>query len=343
LLHEAFRMYACIYATRSGKLAKPLCNGAHRVEPLRTSPEMDINWDNLRVFLAVARSRSALESAAALKLDHSTITRRLKKLESKLESDIGSQLFDRSPQGHVLTPIGQRLLGSVEEIERTLARVDSKIGGDNQVLTGHVRLGATEGFGSAFLAPHLADFCARHPSIEVDLLAVPRFVNLSKREADLAVSIERPRAGSFVVCKLSDYRLAVYGTREYLRQHPPIRRPTDLAAHRFIGYVDELAFSAELRYLQKITPGARVALRSTSIVAQMQAVRRGHALGVLPCFLAAGHDDLERVLSDEASVVRTFWMYAPKAQREIARVRALWDYLRDAAREKQDFLLGVEG
>jgi len=298
---------------------------------------MDINWDNLRVFLAVARSRSALESAAALKLDHSTVTRRLK----KLESDIGSQLFDRSPQGHVLTPIGQRLLESVEDIERTLARVDSRIAGDNQVLTGHVRLGGTEGFGSAFLAPHLADFCARHPSIEVDLLAVPRFVNLSKREADLAVSIERPRAGSFVVCKLSDYRLAVYGTREYLRRHPPIRQLADLAAHRFIGYVDELSFSAELRYLQKITPGAHVALRSTSIVAQMHAVRRGHALGVLPCFLAAGHDDLVRVLDDDASVVRTFWMYAPKEQREIARVHALWDYLREAARVQQDFLLGT--
>ena len=143
-----------------------------------------------------------------------------------------------------------------------------------------------------------------------------------------------------MVCKLADYRLAVYGTREYLRTHPPIRQTADLAAHRFIGYVDELSFSAELRYLQKITPGARVALRSTSIVAQMQAVRRGHALGVLPCFLAAGHDDLVRVLDDDASVVRTFWMYAPKEQREIARVRALWDYLREAARVQQEHLLG---
>ncbi len=298
---------------------------------------MDINWDNLRIFLAVARSRSALESAGALRMDHSTITRRLK----KLEQDIGSKLFDRSPQGHVLTPIGRRLLASVETIESTLSLVDSRIVGDNQVLTGHVRLGATEGFGSAFLAPHLADFCAEHPSINVDLLAVPRFVNLSKREADLAVSVERPRTGSYVVSKLSDYRLAVYGTPDYLARHPPIRQASDLPAHRFIGYVDEMTFSTEMRYLEKITPGAQVAFRSTSIVAQMNAVRQGHALAVLPCFLGNRAPDLVRVLSDEASVVRTFWMYAPKERREIARVRALWDYLRESAQNQQDFLLGI--
>lgn len=82
-----------------------------------------------------------------------------------------------------------------------------------------------------------------------------------------------------------------------------------------------------------------MALRSTSIVAQMYAVRRGHALGVLPCFLAAGQPDLVRVLGDEASITRTFWLYGPKEQREIARVRALWDYLREATQARQAFLL----
>ncbi len=298
---------------------------------------MDLNWDDLRVFLAVARSGSALESAAALKLDNSTVTRRVK----RLEQTVGSQLFDRSPQGHLLTPIGQRLLESVVQIENTLALADSRIAGDNQVLTGSVRLGATEGFGSTFLAPQLAQFCARHPAISVDLLAVPRFVNLSKREADLAISIDRPRTGSYVVCKLTEYRLAVYGTRAYLDRQRPIERQADLVEHRFVGYVDELSFSAQLRYLDKIAPGAQVPLRSTSIVAQMHAVRQGHALGVLPCFLASPCDDLVRVLSDEASVVRTFWMYAPKEHREIARVRALWDYLREATRARADFLMGV--
>ncbi len=297
---------------------------------------MNINWDNFRIFLAVARNRSALEAAHQLAMDHSTVTRRLK----QLEQDIGSQLFDRSPQGHLLTPVGHRLLESVVRIENTLAVIDSAIGGDNQVLTGQVRLGATEGFGSYFLAPYLADFCQRHPAINVDLLAVPRFVNLSKREADLAISIERPRTGSHVVCKLSDYRLQLYATRAYLDSHRPIRSLADLHEHRLIGYVDELAFSTELRYLDKLAPGAAVQLRSTSIVAQLQAARRGHALAVLPCFMGSTYPDLVAVLPGTASIVRTFWLFAPKEHRDIARMRALWDFLRETAQAQQPFLMG---
>ncbi|WP_184304579.1 LysR family transcriptional regulator [Roseateles oligotrophus] len=295
-----------------------------------------MNWDNLRVFLAVARQGSAMEAAVTLDLDQSTITRRLK----QLEQDIGTQLFDRSPQGHRLTAMGQRLLESVQRIEDTLALADADIGGDSHALHGHVRLGATEGFGSYFLAPQLADFCERHPAISVDLLAVPRFVNLSKREADLAISIERPRQGAYVACKLTDYRLALYATPAYLARHAPIRQLADLQQHRLIAYVDELAFSAELRYLAKLAPAAATPLRSTSIVAQLHAARRGHGLAVLPCFMASGCADLQPVLAGQASILRSFWLYAPKEQRDIARVNALWKFLREVVGESQGLLMG---
>ncbi len=295
-----------------------------------------LNWDNLRIFLAVARSQSALEAAAQLEMDHSTITRRL----HRLEQEIGSKLFDRNPQGHLLTTAGHRLLEYVEQIESALARVDSEIGGDSQVLTGQVRMGATEGFGSYFLAPHLTHFCARHPAITVEMLAVPRFINLSKREADLAINIERPQTGSYVVCKLSDYRLQMYATAAYLERHPPICSLSDLASHSMIGYVDELSFSAELRYLQQLAPGAPVPLRSTSIIAQFCAARRGQGLAVLPCFLASSAPDLVPVLPGTAEVIRSFWLIAPKEGRETARVRALWDYLRHVTEINQAFLMG---
>lgn len=295
-----------------------------------------IDWDNLRIFLAVARSQSALEAAGQLELDHSTVTRRL----HRLEKEIGSKLFDRTPQGHRLTPTGDRLLEAVERIENALSTVDAEIGGENQVLTGQVRLGATEGFGSFFLAPHLADFCARHPGITVDLLPVPRFVNLSKREADLAVSIERPESGAYVVCKLADYRLQLYATRQYLERNPTISTLSDLQMHRFIGYVDELTFSTELRYLGKLAPGAAVKLRSTSIVAQFFAARQGHALAVLPSFIGNTSPDLIPVLPRTVEVVRSFWLIAPSERREIARVRALWDFLRERADQNRAYLMG---
>lgn len=295
-----------------------------------------INWDNVRIFLVVARTRSALEAANQLEIDHSTITRRLRRLEREL----AVKLFDRTPTGHHLTACGHRLLEAAEQIESTLSVADADIGGDSQMLTGQVRLGASEGFGSFFLAPHLAEFCVLHPAIAVDLLPMPRFVNLSKREADIAVSIERPESGSYVTCRLTDYRLRLYATRQYLAQRPPIKSPADLHAHRIIAYVDELIFSAELRYLQKLAPEATTSLCSTSVIAQFYAAQRGHALAILPCFMANTCPDLVPVLPKDVDVVRSFWLIAPRERREIARVRALWDFVRKRAEANHDFLMG---
>jgi len=295
-----------------------------------------INWDNLRIFLAVARSQSALEASSHLDMDHSTITRRL----HRLEKEIGSKLFDRNHQGHRLTPTGHRLLESVELIEGALSAVDAEIGGDNQLLNGQVRLGATEGFGSFFLAPQLANFCSKHPSLTVDLLPVPRFVNLSKHEADLAISIERPKSGAYVICKLTDYRLQLYATREYLERNPTISTLSDLQMHRFIGYVDELIFSTELQYLSKLAPQTPARLRSTSISAQFFAARQGHALAVLPCFIANTCPELVPVLPADVELIRTFWLIAPSERREIARVRAVWDFIRQSVEVNRGFLMG---
>ena len=295
-----------------------------------------INWDNLRLFLSVVRAQSAQEAARRLKVDHSTITRRL----HRLEKELGTRLFERTSAGHVMTAAGHRLLEHVERIESTVALLDEDIGGDSQMLTGHVRLGATEGFGSFFLAPHLSHFCDRHPAITVELLVVPRFINLSQREADLAINIERPISPTQVTSKLAQYRLQLYASTRYLAHHAPIRCQADLAEHRLFGYVDELSFSPELRYLESIAPMARTPLRSTSIVAQYSAVREGQGLAVLPCFLAAQCHELVPVLPAEIDLIRTFWITAPSERRELARVRALWDYLREASERNHDFLMG---
>ncbi|HQQ71407.1 MAG TPA: LysR family transcriptional regulator [Alicycliphilus sp.] len=295
-----------------------------------------INWDNLRLFLAVVRAQSAQEAARRMELDHSTITRRL----HRLEKELGARLFERTPTGHLLTEAGQRLLEHVERMESSMVRVGDEIGGDSHMLTGHVRLGATEGFGSFFLAPQLSHFCERQPGIQVELLIVPRFINLSQREADLAVNIERPQRTGQVCSKLTDYRLRLYASRRYVQDHPPIRRLQDLAGHRFFGYVEELVFSQELRYLSAIVPDVTSPLRSTSVVAQYQAVREGRGLAVLPCFMAEPSQELVPVLPDEVDLRRTFWLAAPADRRELARVRALWDYLRELVECNQAFLLG---
>lgn len=294
------------------------------------------DWDNLRVFLGVARARSALEASHALGMDQSTISRRVK----RLETDIGSKLFDRNSQGHRLTSAGHRLLEHVEKLESTLAAVESDVFGDNMALTGEIRLGATEAFGSYFLAPHLAHFCTRHPAITVDLLPMPRNVNLSKREADASVTVDRPTTDSFVTSKLTEYRLLPYATPQYLQQHSPIQDVSDLANHRWIDYVDDLLFADQQVSLRRWLPVARPFLRSTSVIAQLQAARSGLGIAMLPCFLANQESGLLPVLPDSVNITRHFWLVAPAERRELARIKALWDYLRQVADANHDFLMG---
>lgn len=295
-----------------------------------------VDWDDFRVFLGLARAHSALEASQVMGMNQSTLSRRLR----KLEESIGAKLFDRNSHGHHLTSAGHRLLEHVEKLETTLAAVEADVSGDSVALSGDIRLGTTEGFGSHFLAPHLAQFCTLHPAITIDLLPLPRHVNLSRHEADAAVTIDRPTTDSFVTAKLADYRLLPYATAEYLKQHAPIRSVADLAAHRWIDYVDDLIFADQQVTLRKWLPSVKPFLRSTSVIAQYQATRSGLGIALLPCFMGNASPDLLPVLPREIDITRAFWLVAPAERREVARIKAMWDYLRKVADANADFLMG---
>lgn len=302
--------------------------------------EKELDWDGLRYFLAVARTQRVSAAARRLGVEHTTVARRIRALEASL----GTLLFEKSRSaGFVLTGEGQRLFTHAEQIENSLAAAREQLSGTGQALSGHLRIGATEGFGSYVVTPLLADFQRRYPHITLDVLPVPRFVSLSRREADLAITIERPQRGPYVCTKLCDYALKLYGTPGYLARHPPIRSARDLAAHSFIGYVDELLFSERLRYLEDLLPGSRVVLRSTSVIAQYHAALQGRSLAILPCFIAAQDARLAPVLQDEVAITRSFWMYCHEDVRRLKRVTLLWDFLRRSVLHNGALLTGAHG
>ncbi|MDH5857236.1 LysR family transcriptional regulator [Lampropedia aestuarii] len=294
------------------------------------------NWDDLRVFLAIARHQSAFDAAAEMGMNQSTASRRLQ----RLEQSIGSKLFERNSRGHRLTNAGHRLLEHVEKLEATIYSMESSSFGDSVALSGDVRIGTTEAFGSFFLAPHLARFCQRHHSIHVDLLPMPRNINLSKREADMSVTLERPIADHFVVVKLLEYRLVPYASRSYLQSLPPLRHRDDLTHLRWVDYVDDMVFTDQQLNLKRVVPDAQPYFCSTSLNAQFSAVRAGMGIGILPYFLCQNVPDLVPVLPEQVGITRTYWLAAPSERRELARVRALWDYLRLVASINADFLMG---
>ncbi len=153
-----------------------------------------MNWDDARIFLAVARAGQILGAARRLELNHATVSRRI----AALEEALGAKLFRRLTTGSELTPAGQRFLGVAERMEADMIAARAELAGEGGDVTGAVRIGAPDGFGVAFLAPRLGALTAQHRGLSIQLVPVPRSFSLSRREADIAITVERPTEGRLV-------------------------------------------------------------------------------------------------------------------------------------------------
>jgi DNA-binding transcriptional LysR family regulator len=281
------------------------------------------DWDDLRFFLAVARAGRLTVAARRLGADHATVSRRVSALESALKA----KLFERRPQGYALTEHGERLLAKAETMETQALAVSSEIGGADLALSGTVRIGTPDGFGTMFLASRTGGFAGLYPDLEIQLVAMPRLLSLSKREADVAISLAPPKEGKIVARKLTDYKLGLFATHAYLSRHPVIAAPDDLHAHEMIGYIDDLIFTPELDYLDEVSKGLRPRLQSSNLVAQFHATLTGAGICVLPHFMATLDPRLVPVLPEAVAIVRSFWLIVHADLKDVARIRATVDFL----------------
>ncbi len=296
----------------------------------------EFDWNALKSFLAVARAGRLTAAAARLGADHTTVGRRIEGLEQAL----ATKLFWRSPNGYALTVHGERLLATAEGMETLALKARGEIGGASMSVSGAVRIGAPEGFGSYFLAGQMAALGARHPDLEVQLVAMPATFSLSKREADLAVTLKCPPSGRLVARKLTDYRLRLYGAPSYLEARPPIRGRADLPGHRYIGYIEDLLYAEELDYLQVLGAEIEVGLKSSNLIAQLQATLAGAGLCILPDFIGLTQPRLIPVLGEEVTLTRSFWLIAHPDMASLARVRAVSAFVVKAVRGAKRAFLG---
>jgi DNA-binding transcriptional LysR family regulator len=279
-----------------------------------------VDWDDLRVFLAVARAESLSAAGKGLKIDPATVGRRI----ARLEEVTGARLFAKSPQGYALTEAGTRLLPHAEAAERaSLAAAESLSGPGG--LTGQIRLGAPDGCANYLLPQVLARICDANPGLEVQIVALPRVFNLSKREADMAIAVSRPEAGRLTVQKLTDYHLHLAASRSYLAAHP-VTSPQDLRDHRFVGYIPDMIFDKELDYLAEIGAGPAV-LTSNSVSVQLNWLRHGAGVGVVHDFALPAAPELTRVLTDRISLTRAFWLIRHEGDGRLDRLNRFADQL----------------
>lgn len=280
-----------------------------------------MRWDDIRVFLAIARTGQIARAASQLGVDATTVSRRLRAFETA----IGATLFEQHSGGQRLTEAGEHLVPAAEAVERATAAIgtaDGPLGSPG----GLVRVSTPEGFGTWLIAHHLGRFNRACPGITVDLVASSGLLNPSKREADVAVLLARPRRGPLITRKLSDYVLRLYASQDYLDGNSAIRAVPDLSAHVLIGYIPDLLYSPELDYLGEIMSGLQPRLRSSSINGQYRMTASGAGIAVLPSFIGDTDPRLRRIIP-EICIHRTFWLVTHKDTRNLPRIRSFTDWL----------------
>jgi DNA-binding transcriptional LysR family regulator len=293
-----------------------------------------LGWSDLQDFLAVARAGQLARAGSATGVDPTTIARHLRRLEARL----GATLFEQTREGQVLTEAGEALLARVEAMAQAASGIGEGVSGAGG-LSGTLRISASEGFGAWILAPQVPAFIAAHPGLTLDIVASSGFLSLSKREADIAVMLSRPKAGPVLARKLSDYALRLYAAPAYLARHGVPQRPADLAqGYRLVGYIPDLLYDPTLRYLDEIDPGLTASLRSSSINAQHRLLAAGAGIGVLPCFMGDADPALVPVFP-ERRIVRSFWLVTHKDTRNLARIKAGKDWLLDSVQRRRELLL----
>ncbi len=280
------------------------------------------NWDDIRVFLAVARAGGLTGAAPVLKMDPATLGRRVGRLERSLDAP----LFVKSPQGYALTDFGQRLHDKAVDAETALTLAQDETAAGAPGLTGQIRIGAPDGVANFLLPQVVARVQAENPGLEVQILALPRVVNLSQREADMAITVSAPAAQRLTVEKVTDYRLHLAQRADA----PPITARAALQNRRIVGYIPDMIFDKELDYLGEIG-SRRVQLASNSVAVQLQMLRYG-GVGFVHDFALHAAPELRRVLVEDISLTRTFYLVRHRVDRPSERLARFAEALREGLR-----------
>ena len=289
-----------------------------------------MNWDDVRIFLAVARAGQILGAARRLELNHATVSRRV----AALEDSLGAKLFRRLTTGSELTSAGEKFLAVAERMEADMIAARAELAGGDEAVSGTVRIGAPDGFGVAFLASRLGLLAARYPDLRIQLVPVPRSFSLSRREADIAITTERPTEGRLVAQKLVDYSLGLYASRAYAEIYGLPATPAELKAHRLVGYVPDLVVSPSLAYAPEFLPDWDAAFSISSAMGQVEAVRAGAGIGILHAFIARGLPELVPVAAAKP-IRRAYWLVYHETVRPLRRIQAAAEFITRAVEQEK--------
>lgn len=273
------------------------------------------DWDDIRLFLELAREGTLSAAARRLKVDHSTVARRVTALEKRLDL----RLFDRMARGYVLTEEGEALLGSAERMETEALALQRQASG-RPALQGNVRISTSPMLASLFLAPRLVDFRRRHPEIRIALSGNNRVVDLSRREADIALRLTKPSESGLITRRVGAVGFGLYAGASYLAA----TKPKD---YGFIGYDETLGQISQQHWLEQQLRGRPIVFLCSDMATMYHAACADMGVAVLPHFVGTMDPRLRRVAADSDAPDREVWLLVHPDLRRAPRVRAAMDYL----------------
>ena len=294
--------------------------------------DMNANWDDLRVFLTLAREGTLTTAAKALGVSHPTVARRVQ----ALEKHIGARLFERLPDRFVPTSAGEELLADTEAMEKAAHSIHRRSAGLSDTVRGTVRLSAEEAT-AALIARYSAELRSKLPQIEFEVISSHTLANLSRREADLLIREQVPELGGIVARKLGRVAYAIYVARDF-----PVKRstPAALAALPWVGFDDDHIRMPGQQWLRERLGERRLAVRSNNWLVLHEATRAGAGLTVLPCHLGDTDPGLKRVGGVIPEVSSDQWLLVHRDLRALPRVRAVMDAVIDLFHRERPRLEG---
>jgi DNA-binding transcriptional LysR family regulator len=285
----------------------------------------DVDWDDLRFFLAVSERGSISGAAKFLNVNHSTVLRRLASLEKRL----GARLFDRLPDGYVMTAQGEELRSRLRGVSEQIGTAQSSLGGRDRSFAGAIRLTTTDTLIHTLLMPYLVEFGDSHPAIQMEIVINNTFLSLTRREADVAVRPSNIVPENLVGRRAGHLRTAIYASKSYLKKNA---NKQEWAAHVWVAPDETLSHLAQAKWMRENIPEDRIGVRVDSLLGMLAAVRCGMGAGLLLCFLADDEKDLVRLAEPLKELDTDVWILTHPALKGVARIKALTDFLYDKLR-----------
>jgi len=284
-----------------------------------------MDWDDLRVVLAVARCGSLSGAARALGTSQPTVSRRLNAFERRL----GTTLFERGASGLVATSLCSGVVEALDQMEEGALAVERRIAGRDTGLQGPITVTSLDWFGDYVVAPVLAQFAQQHPMVEIELLNEGRVFNLSRSEADLAFRFFPFEQEDLYQRKVAEIGYGLYSSPAYLEKHGPPNFANGCAGHGVVTLHKAASGASHSKWLRSIAPRAQVILRANSLWSQRAVAEAGDGLVALPRVLGDSRPALRRIETPTPEPIHSIWLGVHADMRETPRIRALLDFAAD--------------